>query len=183
MDDQGLQKADYRVTLAWDKSQLHELQPLIKLAKEVQLEAWPDSATPGAFFALEPFFRDGDDPRFNTKRREYLFGKYYLNFKQKATATRHPQTGQVIYSGAPGLIGRNGEDILPTDLYSGCTARASGILFGTEYMGKCFISSRLNNIQKAADGERMVGGRPDPKTQFGPIDGPGAANGGMRDIL
>jgi hypothetical protein len=179
MDDQGIQEAEYRVTMAWDKARLPELGPLIDLAKQTQEEAWPGSSAPGAFFALEPFFRDGDNPAHNTKKREYLYGRYYLNFKQKANAARHPQTQQVIYSGAPGLLGPYGEDIMPLDIYSGCTGRCSGILFGSEYMGKCFISSRLNNIQKYEDGERIGGGaRPDPKSQFQPLK-----TGGMRDIL
>jgi len=182
LDDAGLQEAEYRVTLAWDKVRIAELQPLIQLVQQTKEEAWPGSSVPGAFFALEPFFRDGDNPAHNTKKRDYLFGKYYLNFKQRAQANRHPGTGQVIYSGAPGLVGRMGEDIMPMDLWSGCTCRISGIMFGTEYMGKNFISTRLNNIQKDQEGERMVGGRPDAKTQFGPIDG-APVQGGMRDIL
>jgi hypothetical protein len=43
-------------------------------------------------------------------------------------------------------------------------------MFGTEYSGRNFISIRLNNIQKAADGERMGGGgKPDAKKQFDPL--------------
>lgn len=178
LDDQGLQEAEYRVTLAWEKTRLPELQELIALVKQTQEEAWPGSSAPGAFFHLEPFFRDGDNPAFNTKKKEYLFGKYYLNFKQRAMATKHPATGQVIYSGAPGLVGRNNEDILPLDLYSGCQAKVSGILFGTEYMGKNFISTRLNNLQKVNDGERIGNVRPDAKSQFAPID-----SGPLKDVL
>jgi hypothetical protein len=181
LDEQGLQEAEYRITVAWEKNRIAELQEIISLAKLVQSEAWPGSMVPGAFFALEPFFRDGDDPRFNTKKREYLFGKYYLNFKQKAQASRHPGTGQVIYSGAPGLVGRNNEDILPLDLYSGCKVKASGILFGSEYMGKNFVSSRLNNIQKVSDGERIGNVRPDAKSQFSPL--PPEDGAPLRDVL
>jgi hypothetical protein len=183
LDDQGMQEAEYRVTLAWDKTRIAELQDIINLAKKTQEEAWPGSSQPGAFFALEPFFRDGDNPAHNTKKREYQFGKYYLNFKQRAQASRNPQTQQVIYSGAPGLLGPYGEDIMPLDIYSGCTARISGIMFGSEYMGKNFISTRLNNIQKFEDGERIGGGaRPDPKSQFQPLK-TGNPAGGMKDIL
>lgn len=181
VDDQGIQEAEYRVTIAWEKTRINELQELIQLARTVQEEAWPGSTKPGAFFSLEPFFRDGDNPAHNTKGREYLFGKYYLNHKQKAIATKNPQTGQVIYTGAPGILGPYGEDIMPLDIYSGCTGRASGILFGSEYMGKCFISSRLNNLQKYNDGDRIGGNaRPDPKQQFGALKQGGS---GMRDVL
>jgi hypothetical protein len=47
-------------------------------------------------------------------------------------------------------------------------------MFGTEYSGRNFISIRLNNIQKAADGERMGGGgKPDAKKQFDPLQAAG----------
>jgi hypothetical protein len=169
LDDQGFQEGEYRVTMAWKKDRANELQDLVAKAQEVQAQAWPESLQPGAFFALQPFFRDGDNPEHNTKKREYLFGCYYLNFKQKAVATRNPVNGQILYSGAPGLVGPYGEDIMPLDIYSGCTGRVSGIIFGSEYMGKNFISTRLNNIQKYEDGEKIGNTRPDAKTQFGAL--------------
>lgn len=178
----GIQEAEYRVTLVWNKSRLPELQPMVALAQQVKAEAWPESLQPGAFFSLETFFRDGDNPAHNTKKREYLRGCYYLNFKQKATAARN-SAGQVVYSGAPGLTGPYNNDIMPLDIWSGCTGRVSGIIFGTQYMGKNFISTRLNNIQLYEQGERMAGGRPDPKTQFGALkDGAMNANG-MPNVL
>ena len=180
LDDQGIPEAEYRVTMAWDKTRIAELQEIIQLARTVQEEAWPGSSQPGAFFALQPFFRDGDSPQHNTKKREYLFGKYYLNFKQRAVPTKNVQTGQVIYTGAPGIVGPYGEDIMPLDLYSGCTGRCSGIMFGSEYMNNNFVSTRLNNIQKFEDGERIGGNaRPDAKSQFGPLK----TGGAMRDVL
>lgn len=182
MDENGIQKAEYKVTMAWPKSNMAALQPLVELATQVKHEAWPESANPQAFFALQPFFRDGDNPEHNTKQKEYLLGKVYLNFKQKATAVRDQNNPQVIhYSGAPGLLGPRGpeDQIFATDVYAGCTGRVSGIIFGTEYMGKHFISTRLNNIQKYQDGERLGGGgRPEASEQFGAlIDEPaGGAN-------
>lgn len=183
LDENGLQEAEYRVTMAWAKTRLAELQPLIDLAQLTKRQAWPESAEPGAFFALEPFFRDGDDPRHNTKKREYLFGCYYLNFKSKAQASKNPTNGQVLYAGAPGLVDKFGNDLMPLDLYSGCTGRVSGIIFGTEYLGKNFISTRLNNIQKAEDGTRLGNVKPDAKTQFGALPGAGGATNSMRDVL
>jgi hypothetical protein len=184
MDDQGMQEAEYRITMAWHKDRLPELQDMIEMARLCQSQAWPESLQPGAFFHLEAFFRDGDRADHNTKKREYLFGHYYLNFKQKAIASLNPITKQVIYSGAPGLVGPYGEDIMPLDIYSGCTGRCSGIMFATEYMGKCFISTRLNNIQKFEDGERIGNVRPDAKDQFTPLKTGAVTNGtGMRDIL
>jgi hypothetical protein len=184
LDENGIEEAEYRVTLAWEKQRLAELQELIDLAQRTKGEAWPESLNPGAFFALETFFRDGDDPRHNTMKRDYLFGHYYLNFKSKATGSRNPVNGQILYSGAPGLVDQYGQPMLPLDLYSGCTARCSGIMFGTEYLGKNFISTRLNNIQKADDGTRLGNVRPDAQSQFGPLPGYGGSAGGkMRDVL
>lgn len=172
VDKDGVQEGEWKVTLAWSKTRQAELQEMINLAYKTQGEAWPNSLNPGAFFHLEPFFRDGDNPAHNTKGRDYLFGRYYMNFKSKAPPVRDAQTGRISYTGQPGLLGPYGPEdkILPVDLYPGCTARVSGIMFGSEYMGKNFISVRLNNIQKADDGERIGGGgRPDAASQFGAI--------------
>lgn len=176
MDENGIQRAEYKVTMAWDKSNPNLILPLADLAKQVKAEAWPESTQPNAFFALQPFFRDGDNPEHNTKQKDYLLGKYYLNFKQKAEATRDPHNPQVIhYSGAPGLLGPRGAGdlVMPTDIYAGCTGRVSGIMFATEYMGKHFISTRLNNIQlfeSPATNPNLQriggGGRPDAAEQF-----------------
>lgn len=179
----GLQLAEYKITLAWDKDRVAELTPIATLAKQTQEEAWPGSTAPGAFFSLQPFFRDGDNPEHNTQNRDYLHGKYYLNFKSKAKAERNAQTGQIIYSGAPGLLGPHGpgDIIMPSDLWAGCRARSSFIMFGTEYMGKHYISTRLQNIQKydEGDGTRIGGGgRPDPSSQFGALTPGGAPPAG-----
>ena len=176
LDENGIQRAEYKVTLAWPKSNPNLIMPMADLAKKVKAEAWPESNNPGAFFALQPFFRDGDNPEHNTKQREYLLGMYYLNFKQKADAARDTHNPNVIhYSGAPGLLGPRGphDKLMPTDIYAGCTGRVSGIMFGTEYMGKHYISTRLNNIQlfeSPATNPNLQriggGGRPDASDQF-----------------
>jgi hypothetical protein len=169
LDADGIQEAEFRVTICWEKTRIAELQPMVALCKEVVAEAWPESQQPGAFFALEPFFRDGDDPRHNTKKRDYLFGKYYINMKQKAIPGRAAD-GKIVYTGHPGILGPYGNDIMPLDIWAGCTGRCSGILFGTDYMGRHFVSTRLNNIQLFETGDRIGGGgRPDPKAQFGSI--------------
>lgn len=171
MDENGIQKATFKVTLWWPKAILNtELIPMRTMAALTRDQAWGPEAATDPWLNLQPFLRDGDNPEHNTKRREYLFGGVYLNFKQAAKPTRHPD-GRVTYSGAPGLTGPYCEDLFPADMYPGCRARISGIMFGTEYSGKRFISTRLNNIQKAEDGERIGGGaRPDAKTQFQPLN-------------
>jgi len=186
----GLQRAEYKITLAWSKQRMAELTPLIELANKVKATAWPESMKPGAFFALQPFFRDGDNPEHNTNGKDYLKGRYYLNFKAKSDAKRDAQTGQIIYSGAPGLLGPYGDSIMPTDIYPGCTARCSGIMFGTEYMGKHFISTRLNNIQLFENCEmnpaleRIGGSKPTAASQFGALkEGAGQVMGSTMNGL
>lgn len=168
-----IQAAEFKATLAWSKTRMAELQAMIDLAHVVKSEAWPASNTPGAFFALEPFFRDGDNPAHNTKNKEYLRNRYYLNFKQRALPVLDPQTKQFMgYTGAPGLLGPYGPTdlIMPVDAYAGMTGRVSAIMFGTEYAGKNFISVRLNNIQKYEDGDRIGGGiKPTAAEQFGAL--------------
>lgn len=176
LDSDGIPKADFKITLAFPKAALDtHLIPLRTMAAVVRDEAWGPDAVNDQWFRLEAFLRDGNNPEHNTKRKEYLFDMVYLNIKATAipimeTAPDGSKRFTGRYSGAPGLLDVYGADMSPTDLYAGCYVRASGILFGTEYMGKKFISSRLNNIQKVADGEKMGGGgRPDAKSQFDPL--------------
>lgn len=186
VDENGIQKADFKVTLAWPKSMLDtELVPLRQLAATTRDEAWGPDCTNDQWFRLEAFLRDGDNPEHNTKRKEYLFNHVYLNFKTKGVPIMLNGAFTKQYSGAPGLIGPYNEDLMPVDLYAGAWGRVSGIMFGTEYMGKKFLSTRLNNIQKGGgpnrDGndERMGGGgKPDAKSQFDPLlSGSGAPMG------
>jgi hypothetical protein len=78
------------------------------IAREVVGEAWGPDAMADPWLNLQPFLLDGDNPEHNTKRREYLFGHVYKNFKQKADAKRLPD-GRVLYSGAPGIVDAWGE--------------------------------------------------------------------------
>lgn len=171
LDDDGIQKAEYKVTLAWPKALMTTaLIPIRELAAVSAKEAWGPDCLGDPWLNLQPFLLDGDNPEHNTKRREYLFGHVYKNFKQKAIPTRHPD-GRVTYSGAPEVLDAYTNKAMPTDLYAGCEGRVSCILFGTEYSGKRFISTRLNNVQLAVPPvggwERMGGGgRPDAKSQF-----------------
>jgi hypothetical protein len=172
LDKDGIQVADFKVTLWWPKAERDTtLVPMRTLAAQVRDEAWGPDAGNDAWLNLQPFLMDGDNPEHNTKKREYLFGGVYMNFKQSAKPTRHPN-GQITYAGAPGLIDAYNNDAMPTDMYAGAMCRVSGIMFGTEYSGKRFISKRLNNIQIAPGGpwERIGGGgRPDAKSQFDPL--------------
>lgn len=175
--DTGIQKATYKATLMWPKAELKTaLIPMRELGASVVTEAWGPEALADPWLNLQPFLRDGDNPEHNTAKKEYLFGHVYLNFKQKAKAEKRSD-GSVAYSGGPQLIGPRQEDLLPVDIYPGCRARVSGIMFGTEYSGKRFISTRLNNIQRdvlppSGQFERIGGGggRPDARSQFDALE-------------
>lgn len=170
----------YKITIAWPKAELDtSLITFRQLAAVARDKKWPVGSYDPNFFHVQPFLRDGDNPEHNTKGKEELRGHVYMTFKSKAGMARNPANPQqwVVNKGQPGIIGPANEDLLPVDVYSGCYARVSGIMFGTEYSGKRYISVRLNNIQKARDGERLGGGRPDARSQFDalsnvPLGGP-----------
>lgn len=189
----GFPKAEFKVTLAWPKAELDAgLIPMRQLAAQVRDDAWGVGAAEDNWLNLQTFLRDGDNPEHNTKKAEHLFGQVYLNFKGKADPVVINGEFQKRYTGGPGLIGPYQEDLLPVDMYAGAYARVSGIMFGTEYMGKRFISTRLNNIQKGGgpngdgNGERIGGGgRPDAKSQFDALAvHPGVTGApGIRNLL
>lgn len=172
----------YKATLMWPKSEMETtLVPFRQLAAQARDRKWaPGTYDPG-FFHLEPFLRDGDNPAHNTKGKPELRGHVYMTFKSKATMQRNPQnqTQWMVAGGQPQVIGPANEELLAVDAYSGCFARVSGIMFGTEYSGRKYISVRLNNVQKARDGEKLAAGRPDAKSQFDPLGAPlGSSMGG-----
>jgi hypothetical protein len=178
-EDNGVKKVDpetgapimyYKATLMWPKTEMDtSLIDLRTKAAQARDLKWAPGSYDPQWFALEPFLRDGDNPLHNTKAREELKGHVYLTFKSKATMARDAQGKWYVQKGQPGVIGPANEELLAVDVYSGCFARVSGIMFGTEYSGKKFISVRLNNVQKARDGERLAAGRPDAKSQFDPL--------------
>jgi hypothetical protein len=185
LDKDGVPEAEYIVSIVWPKSMLDMeahptipgspgLLPLRRTAYQTQCEAWPETLDPAraAWVVLEPFLMDGDNPQHNTDRKEFLFGHVWMNIKSKAKYTRDPQ-GRIVYEGAPGLIGPYGENGPPlhhSGIWPGCEARASGVMFGTEFAGKKHIKKMLNNIQLYREGERMFGStRPDAAKQFDPL--------------
>lgn len=175
LDADGIPVAEKHIGLMWPR---HELDttciPMRTLAAQARDQKWPPGSYDPNFFALEPFFRDGDNPTHNTKGRADLRGMVYMSFKQKLKPVRD-MAGNVSYTGAPGIIGPYNEDLLVTDIYAGAFCRVSGIMFGTEHSGRRFISVRLNNIQKGGgvdgfgNGERIAGGPPDARSQFDPL--------------
>jgi hypothetical protein len=189
--DTGVQRAEFKATLAWPHARAAELGEMVNMAQQTQEQGWPGSTAPGAHFFLQPFFRDGNNPEHNTENKDYLRDRYYLNFKKKAKieAMRPNEPigpNNYKYTGAPGLLGPFGPEdiIMPGDLWAGCQGRVSFIMFATEYMGKHFISVRMQNVQKydEGDGTRIGGGgTPAASSQFGALKegGPPAQMGGM----
>lgn len=139
----------YKLTIAWPKSFYNtELLDLRRKATEAAKQKWGASIP-----KLQPFLRDGDNPEHNSSDSEDLFGCYYITAKCKAE------------KGRPEIVDRLKNPLTPLDVYSGCTGRVSLILGGYDTKGKKGVWIRLQNVQKAGDGER-IGGRPSAKKQF-----------------
>jgi hypothetical protein len=85
---------------------------------------------------------------------EELYGQYYITAKSKSR---------------PGIIDARKSDISTLDVYSGCTGRVSIILGGYNNKGKKGVWIRLQNVQKASDGER-IGGKPAARKQFDELE-------------
>lgn len=148
-DDEG--KAWYKVTIAWPKSYKDtELKPVREAGMRAAKQFFGEKVPP-----LQPFLRDGDNEEHNTSDIEDLHGCYYFTAKSKTK---------------PGCVDARKNDISPLDVYSGCEARVSIILGGYNNKGKKGVWIRLQNIQKARDGER-IGGKPSAKKQFDNLDG------------
>lgn len=154
----------YSLMLAWPKSYLNtELLPLRQQATLAAQKFFGNPIPP-----LQPFLRDGDNPEHNTSNNPDLHGKVYLNIKCKCEDT-------INRSDAPGIVDRNGNPLMPIDVYSGAFVRCSVLLGGYNNKGKRGIWVRLQNIQKSHDGERLSG-RPTAQSQFGTLDGPAPVN-------
>lgn len=154
-DDNG--EEWYKLTIAWPKSMYDtELKPLRKEAMRAAKAFFGEKIPP-----LQPFLRDGDNPEHNSGEVEELYGCYYFTAKSKAE------------KGRPGIVDRRKNDLDPMDVYSGCTGRISVLLGGYNNKGKKGVWIRLQNVQKADDGDR-IGGRPAAKSQFDELPGGGS---------
>jgi hypothetical protein len=153
-DDNGVEW--YKLTIGWPKSMYDTgLKELRAKAMEAIKQKWPNRDNRPR---LQPFLRDGDNPDHNSGDVEELYGKYYFTAKVKAE------------KGRPGCVDAHGNEISPLDIYSGCEARISVLMGAYDNKGKRGVWVRLQNIQKARDGER-IGGRPSARKQFGKLDG------------
>lgn len=108
--------------------------------------------------------RDGDkfDKENNRKKKEELFGCYYMSFKCGGSENKDD------LSGAPTIVDRNNglkEITQRKDFYPGCIGLVSGTVFPYSNKGNEGVGVRLTNICKWSDGER-IGGKPDAKDQF-----------------
>lgn len=175
-DDQG--NTWYGVTIRFPKDGVDqdELKTMRRQFMKAAKEGWPegnDPDSPGKF--TEDFgspLRDGDkfDKANNKKRREELFGCWYLSLKSKdrpgfvkvAVAGDKKVESGVLKAATPGEI----IDILDKeDCYSGMIVVASGVTFPYENKGNEGVGVRLTNVFKVREGERF-GGKPAAKEQF-----------------
>ena len=85
---------------------------------------------------------DGDEEADLERNPEYA-GHWYLSVSNPTK---------------PGVVDRNVQPILdPTEVYSGCYARASLGAFAFNTQGNKGVSFGLNNIQKMGDGDSLTG--------------------------
>lgn len=139
----------YKVTIAWPKAIYNtELRELRVKATEAARQKWGSSIP-----KLQPFLRDGDNIEHNSSDIEDLYGCYYITAKCKAE------------KGRPEIVDRLKNPLSPLEVYSGCSGRVSVILGAYTHKGKNGVWIRLQNVQKAGDGER-IGGAPSAKKQF-----------------
>lgn len=149
-DDKGVDW--YKLTIAWPKEYKDtELKHFRSEGMRAAKQFFGDSVP-----KLQTFLRDGDNPEHNSSDVEELHGCLYITAKSKTK---------------PGCTDRSGKtEISPLDVYSGASGRVSVLLGGYDNLGKKGVWIRLQNIQKAADGER-IGGKPKASDQFSQLDG------------
>lgn len=122
-----------------DEDTVNKIRKAIEAAKEAGKAklVGPSGKFPSN---LKTPLRDGDEERPDDPAFE---GHYFIN----ANSQRKP-----------GIIDRDRQAILdPDEFYSGCYGRASINFYAFNVQSKG-IAAGLNNIQKLADGERLVGG-------------------------
>jgi hypothetical protein len=181
-DEQG--KTWFGITLRFPKDEMEGDEDFIAMRRQFMRaakEGWPkgnDPDNPGKFDSeFGSPLRDGDkfDKANNKKRREELFGHWYISFKSKDR---------------PGFCGVNksGElvDLISKeDAYPGMGCAVSGVAFPYDNKGNQGVGVRLTNICKLKDGER-IGGKPAAKEQFakfGKSSGPSRNDSDTDDLL
>lgn len=96
--------------------------------------------------------RDGDVEKAD--KPEYQ-GKYFIKFAAKEE--KRPQ-----------VIGRQGEGLEPSEIYSGCYCKASVIAYAYDFQGKRGAGFALMGVQFVKDGERLD--RADVSGEFDSVD-------------
>lgn len=94
---------------------------------------------------------------------------------EEADLEKNPEYAGHIYVSVssntqPGIVDKQVNPILdPTEVYSGCYARAEIVAAPFEYKGKKGVSFYLNHVQKMAEGESLTG-RTSAEDAFEPIE-------------
>ena len=157
--DEPGKEASYSLMLAFPKATTDESE--IAAIKKMMLVAararWPEQALAwlksGKIAVPLHDGDESDDPAFH--------GYWTMTARRKESF------------GPPGVVDAQvrpfiGED-RETQFYSGCWCFASVTFFAYENSGKKGIGCGLDNVQKIRDGERLSGGKPDPKQDFKPL--------------
>lgn len=178
-DDQG--KKWYGITMRFPKDEVDaggkhadDWKEMRRQFMKAAKQGWPNGNDPDGGFTDEfaSPIRDGDkfNKANNSKRKEELFGHYYISFKSKD----RPGFVKVARKGDKKLV--NG-DLKPAvegeiiDIYSkeesypGMICIVSGVTFPYSNKGNEGVGVRLTNIFKAGEGER-IGGKPSGSEQF-----------------
>jgi hypothetical protein len=145
---------------------------------------------------LKTIVRKAADARFGAEWKDlHKRGKFALPFrkcseyeKQGEPFTDDPEAIFINLNSTeqPSLVDENVRPVMSRDtIYAGCFALAQVYAHAYNTKGNAGVTLFVNAVQKAGDGEKLGGGRPDPKTIFKPIKGakPGAKTSGGGDPL
>ena len=122
-----------------DKATLDKIKKAIEAAKEAGKAKLAGSSGKIPSNIKTPL-RDGDDERPDDPA---FAGCYFINANSRRK---------------PGIVDRDMNEIIdPDEFYSGCYGRASLNFYAFNVQSKG-IAAGLNNLQKLAEGERLMGG-------------------------
>lgn len=153
-------KPHFSVTLLFpkkDKASIRQIEEAIEAAKVMAIadkKQWNGTKPKNVEICL----RDGDE-KFETDESKYAVYENMMYITAKANEGYPPKVLKIVDGRLEAITERN-------EFYSGAYGKASLRFYGSEYMGKYFISANLNNLLKLEDGPNLGGGGSDPEVDF-----------------
>jgi len=145
----------YSVSLIIPKSDTKTLAGILSAIEQAIKEGGEklgDGGVPVKREDLKLPLRDGDRERADDEAYQ---GSYFVNAISKIR---------------PGIVDKNVKEILdPSKFYSGCYGRASIVFYAFNQNGNKGIACSLQNLQKLAEGEPLIG-RSSPEEDFANAD-------------